>query len=341
MMRGATTATARTIIAAAAFFKGRGAAAFAIARPRPAIDGANIDRRFARAIRGRSRRTSPTLGRHFIRKERTAQQLRMTSSGSCNPTEDGSGLHLRILCLHGKGGDGDRFVDSSLKPLRSLVEKRLADLGDEGTDFSCRWEALTAPHEIVPEGNGFSWWTMPPGIRSYNAEEYEGFGKSESAVLASVYSTKANASQAECNFDIILGHSQGAILTAALLSIHNEKLTSSDAPLGYILNGVAWPNPYRDSLASLAANQSGPRDSLPRMLFVIGTKDSINPTESAMKVHDSFKAANFANVSIVNHNGGHSVPIGRDEDSVGALEDVVEWIIDVAKEKARRLVCAD
>ena len=69
------------------------------------------------------------------------------------------------------------------------------------------------------------------------------------------------------NSDIIFGHSQGAILTAALLSIHDKLWktpaisSSTDRPMGYILNGVAWPNPYKDSLKSLATQQQQQQNS--------------------------------------------------------------------------------
>jgi hypothetical protein len=39
----------------------------------------------------------------------------------------------------------------------------------------------------------------------------------------------------------------------------------------------------------------------------------------------------------VNHGGGHSVPVGRDEDSERALEEVVDWIVEIAKQKALQL----
>ena len=139
----------------------------------------------------------------------------------------------------------------------------------------------------------------------------------------------------KCNFDIILGHSQGAILTAALLSKHDKLWNeSTDGPLGYILNGVAWPNPYNDSLMSLAHKRREMR--LPRLLFIMGKEDTMNPIESAMQVHDAFQTAKF-NVSIVEHDRGHSVPTGRDEDSVKALEKISDWIADIAKEKVAKL----
>lgn len=62
-----------------------------------------------------------------------------------------------------------------------------------------------------------------------------------------------------------------------------------------------------------------------------------------------YKEGNF-DVSIVNHDRGHSVPIRRDKDSMRAfwsthyktsistpsLEDyIVDWIIDIAKQKVQ------
>lgn len=258
------------------------------------------------------------------------------SSGD-NPRDDPTNnrdVSMRILCLHGKGGNGNQFVDSSLMPLRSLVEKRVANL-DLECSVSFHWDELTAPYEIIPSGNGedagYSWWTMPPGVRSYNAQEYGGFEMSESMVLEKVFSPEPDTRR---KADIILGHSQGAILTAALLSIHKSLWEPSNSrPLGYILNGGAWPNPYQNSLMSITQQCPETKDSLPRMLFIMGKNDNINPIESAMQVHDVFQKAEF-NVSIVDHAGGHSVPRGRDDDSVRALEEVADWIVDIATEKA-------
>ena len=144
---------------------------------------------------------------------------------------------------------------------------------------------------------------------------------------------KANEMDTTCAFDIILGHSQGAILMTALLSLH-EKLWDASGPSGYILNGCAWPNPYSNSLMSITDRQrSRTFDSLPRIIFVMGKEDSINPTDSARQVHDAFRAAKF-DVSIVNHGGGHSVPVGGDEDSERALDEVVDWIVEIARQKA-------
>ena len=161
--------------------------------------------------------------------------------------------------------------------------------------------------------------------------KYEGFDKSEALVMETIFPTETT-----CNFDIILGHSQGAILTAALLSTQTRLRDMEHGPLGYILNGVAWPNPLSRSLLSLAQETPSAIDQLPRIVFIMGMTDTINPIESAMQVLDSYKAARF-DASIVYHEGGHSVPLGRDDDSIRALNEVVDWIISIAKEKTARL----
>ncbi len=169
-------------------------------------------------------------------------------------------------------------------------------------------------------------------VQHLNYQKYEGFDKSEALVMERLFSTESTTS----NIDIILGHSQGAILAAALLSIHERLRNTENGPMGYILNGVAWPNPLRRSLLSLAQETSSAIDQLPRIIFIMGKTDTTNPIESAMQVHDSYKAARF-DASIVYHEGGHSVPLGRDENSIGALNEVVDWIISIAQEKAARL----
>jgi predicted esterase len=167
-------------------------------------------------------------------------------------------------------------------------------------------------------------------VQKFNKlSKYEGFDKSEALVMETIFPTKTT-----CNFDIIVGHSQGAILTAALLSTQIRLRDLEHGPLGYILNGVAWPNPLSNSLLSLAQEPVA-TDLLPKIAFVMGKADTINPIESAVRVYDSYKAAGF-DVSIVHHEAGHSVPQGNDVDSIRALNEVVNWIIDIAKEKAEK-----
>jgi len=43
--------------------------------------------------------------------------------------------------------------------------------------LSFHWEELTAPYEILSgeDAGGYMWWTMPDGVRSYNAQEVRQF----------------------------------------------------------------------------------------------------------------------------------------------------------------------
>jgi hypothetical protein len=134
----------------------------------------------------------------------TTTRASSSSSSSSLPSyrdDDASNppdVALRILCLHGKGGTGHDFVDRSLLPLRTMVERRLfvmnrgknADnedddddaeagcVGDNDTNedggISIQWDSLTAPYALDDGGGGYSWWTMPSGVRSYNAKEVRG-----------------------------------------------------------------------------------------------------------------------------------------------------------------------
>ena len=101
-----------------------------------------------------------------------------SSSGQMIEPENSSrkDICIRILCLHGKGGDGKQFLNKSLMPLRSLVDKRLAyDSSKDDVEhrITIEWDKITAPYALDPDDDsqGYSWWTMPPGMRSYNAEE--------------------------------------------------------------------------------------------------------------------------------------------------------------------------
>ena len=103
---------------------------------------------------------SPSSSRHMIDPENSSRK----------------DICIRILCLHGKGGDGKQFLNKSLMPLRSLVEKRLtydSSKDDVEHTITIEWETITAPYALDPDDDsqGYSWWTMPQGMRSYNAEE--------------------------------------------------------------------------------------------------------------------------------------------------------------------------
>lgn len=153
---------------------------------------------------------------------------------------------------------------------------------------------------------------------------------SEARVMETLYSSSDGN---DCNYDIVIGHSQGAILTTALLSTHKELWTDPTSPKGFILNGAAWPNPFGEDMEKMFKRvQQDPmkKSALPPMLFIMGKSDNINPIESAKRVIDAFKNAGF-DVATIEHDGGHSIPYKNDDDSMRALGDVVDWIISIAE----------
>ena len=116
----------------------------------------------------------PSTTRHVLM---TLSPSALASQNSPVSSKDNE-VCVRILCLHGKGGNGPKFVNSSLKALRSLVEQSAVALtnspnASDNHRLSLHWKELTAPYEILSgeDAGGYMWWTMPEGVRSYNALE--------------------------------------------------------------------------------------------------------------------------------------------------------------------------
>jgi predicted esterase len=222
-------------------------------------------------------------------------------TSSCNATTP-----LKVLVLHGSGGNAEEF------PSRLVaLNKALAFHSSDGDKLELEITAIQAP--FVKE-NGFSWWTMPPGVRSFNAKEYTGFEESATKVL-NVWENGG--------FDVVLGHSQGAILVGALLAL---KRTPYHPPGGYIMNGVSFPNPYSDKLESLNEDTTDDDDDngSPRILFLLGKRDQIAPNATGEKLRDLLEKGGFE-VSSCYHEGGHGFP----EEDMGAktMKTVAEWIL--------------
>ena len=87
----------------------------------------------------------------------------MSRVGAAENNSGGECRSLRILCLHGKGGNGEDFAVSSLAPLRETVT---------GLDANVEWHHLTGPFRTNDEdASANAWWTLRPGERSFNAKE--------------------------------------------------------------------------------------------------------------------------------------------------------------------------
>ncbi|KAG7347389.1 serine hydrolase [Nitzschia inconspicua] len=215
-------------------------------------------------------------------------------SGSYSPQTT-----LRILALHGSEGDANEFP------------RRLSALNQTLMKYSINLD-ITAVEGPFPKGSGFSWWTMPPGVRSFNAKEYEGFEESATRVLDC---WKNN------DFDMVLGHSQGAILIASLLALNRAPYHPKR---GYIFNGVSFPNPYTQDVASLTVVPTITPSLPPKILFILGQNDKITPNASGEQLREGLSKAGFQ-VDSCYHKGGHGIPLQNDPE---ALTTIARWIYD-------------
>lgn len=207
------------------------------------------------------------LGRRFFETK--------TMGTAATATNDDAAV-VNVLGLHGSGG--------TASAIRTLLEK-WSDALDQ-----VRFQVDTVQGEVAKE-EGFAWWRLGPGERSSTVLSYDGFGTSESTVLGRVEA---------CN--LVIAHSQGAILTTALIALGRLGESNSHPKMGYILNGVAWPNPYTRELETLKVAGN------PRVLLIVGVNDKINAPEQAFRVEEALKDAGCS-VSTVLHPGGHSVPM--------------------------------
>lgn len=227
------------------------------------------------------------------------------SSTIMDTSSSNSPATLKVLALHGSGGTAEEFPGRLV-----ALNKALAFQSSDGDKIELEITAIQAPY--VKEG-GFSWWTMPPGVRSFNAKEYTGFEDSATKVL-DVWENGG--------FDLVLGHSQGAILVGALLALNR---TPYHPPGGYIMNGVSFPNPYAEQLESMHLdNDDDDGNGSPRILFLLGKRDQIAPNTTGEKLRDLLKIGGF-DVTSCYHDGGHSFP----EEDVGekTMKTIAEWII--------------
>jgi predicted esterase len=252
------------------------------------------------------------------------QTTKSSSSSSSSPAT--TIKKLKILALHGSGGTAKEFpkrLDALNKALMSYSSS------SSSNDNKVQLE-ITTVQGPFDKDDGYSWWTMPDGVRSFNAKEYTGFEESATKVL-DVWEKE--------EFDIVLGHSQGAILIASLIAM---KRTPYHPPGGYIMNGCSFPNPYTQQLESLSSrmntnsvvvaddnNKSNDDDddsssSHSNVLFVLGKQDKITPNSSGEKVRDLLKKGGFT-VSSCYHDGGHGFP--EEDTNDEAMKQIVNWIL--------------
>jgi predicted esterase len=236
---------------------------------------------------------------------------------------------FNILCLHGKGNNGQSFKEV-LQPFEeSLLQHSSSSPSSSSSQLSFNFEYITAPFPMDESDNknmDMQWWTLPPGVRSFNAKEYQGFEES---------ANKVNDELTKKEYDFILGHSQGAILLSALMTSDSWMSNNKGAKLGYILNGCAWPNPFTDEMTNFKYQSSSvevegsersqqQQQQQPKLLFVIGEKDKINPPEGAIRVRDALSKGGMTDIDTCYHPGGHAVPVRN----VDALNEMTKWVLD-------------
>jgi predicted esterase len=207
---------------------------------------------------------------------------------------------IRVLALHGSGGTGDS-IERTLHRWNELFKR------DESCSASNNIALqITTVDGHEPKEEGFAWWYLPSGERSSTAEFYNGFDISRATVLDALASADPRP------FDVVTGHSQGAILLAALLALN---AIPQHPRVGYILNGVAWPNPYTAELEALRLEivPGGGTSIKPlRVLVLVGERDTINTPDQAYRVIAALEKAGF-DVTTLSHAGGHSIPTRPDE----------------------------
>lgn len=251
----------------------------------------------------------------------TSRKMQMTNEADAEQS-----LSIKILALHGKGSDGESFA-RQMQPLEAALLSASERLLDGHVSFE--FDYPTAPYGLGDDGDGRAWWTLRPGERSFTAREYIGYEQSATLV--------ENKLCQGPGFDFVIGHSQGAILLSSLLAssdrlskqcfIDNKggggESTTARNLRGFVFNGSAWPNPNGRFLDDFQVPVSPKPWKAQEALFVIGTKDSINPPEGAERVRQSFAGGGLP-VQTVEHGGGHSFPTSLDPDS---LEKIAEWFI--------------
>ena len=201
---------------------------------------------------------------------------------------------LRVLALHGSEGTSDS-MQNTMQMWNGYFS------GNHGLQLE-----VTTVQAPFPKGSGYAWWmTAPPNSRSFTATSYEGF--EESAKLVGEALEKYD-------FDLLVGHSQGAILLLALLAL--RQLPESPRQR-LILNGVAWPNPYTKEMKK----KDGA--AMHDVLFLMGQADRINPLEQARRVEDALREGGYS-VTTIDHPGGHSMPSVKDGET---MQRIAEWVL--------------
>ena len=168
---------------------------------------------------------------------------------------------------------------------------------------------LDGPY-VRGEGKGREWWKLPPGYRSFNAEEFEGVEASVSVLQEGLREHKPK---------VVIGHSQGAILVAYMMALKG-RVDFLDVDV-VVLNGLAYPGPLKEEgFKDVRGNER-----LPKVKVVSGKNDSINPPESCICCVDGMRGAGW-DVEVIEHEGGHEFMV--DEGVIGRVGGAIRETVE-------------
>lgn len=196
----------------------------------------------------------------------------------------------KVLALHGKEGTGASFR-GRLEPLVSAT----GDVVD--------WIFVDAPFPVGDGGEkGRQWWTLPPGVRSFNADSYGGVDESLRLIDRTL-------EEHEGAVDAVLGFSQGAMLLSVWLAEKLlQRMNGADVliPAKAVIVGCAWPKPFGATLEQLRAVPAERFSFIGSdSLHVVGRADQMNPPEQGRAVSECFGPT----ARVLVHEGGHVVPM--------------------------------
>eukprot|EP00931_Biecheleriopsis_adriatica_P048055 TRINITY_DN27754_c0_g1_i2.p2 TRINITY_DN27754_c0_g1~~TRINITY_DN27754_c0_g1_i2.p2 ORF type:complete len:215 (+),score=43.87 TRINITY_DN27754_c0_g1_i2:58-702(+) len=208
----------------------------------------------------------------------------------------------RVLCLQPKGGSGDKFLQRL---------ERVRQAAGDGWE----WHCIDAPHELDgPED--LQWWINPPGERSYTATAYTG----DDVAISKVESAWAERGP----FDVLLGFSQGAMLSAMVIA-RGALGDGNVKPRGAVLMGAATPKPHEELLRRFG-DSAGEK---PLSLHCLSREDTINPSEMGEWVASCFGPG----AQIHWHASGHVTPGDKGESDAEAIAAVGAFLKSVKAQK--------
>ena len=207
---------------------------------------------------------------------------------------------LNILTLHGKGGTGALYR-TKIKPLIDSFNHHDWHFLDAPFVLDNNRKRLNTEKRINDDDNDKdkvdrAWWLLPENVRSFEALKYEGVDESIQLIESNIKSM---------NIDVIVGHSQGAMIATVILARSILGVNNISNLKGSILSSPAWPLPFTGLLEDASNVES--IDKKMQTIVTIGLQDKVNPPAHSKMIADVFKSS--TTVHIAEHDFGHILPL--------------------------------